>query len=158
MSNSVTPEVLERLLDEHAAALELFASQWTAAPEDCVQEAFIQLVKQRRTPDRIVPWLFRVVRNGAISQQRAASRRRRHESAAATARPSWFKAAEQNPIDDETLTDALRSLSNEHREVIVAKIWGGLTYGQIAEVIGASSSTIHRRYEAGRARQSLVKQ
>lgn len=149
MSDAVTPDLLERLLNEHAAALELFASQWTVAAEDCVQEAFIQLVKQKRMPQRVVPWLFRVVRNGAISQQRAAARRRRHESAAADERPSWFKAAEQNLVDDETLTDALRTLSDDHREVIVAKLWGGLTYEQIAEVIGVSKSSVHRRYEAG---------
>ena len=149
MSNPVTPELLQRLLSEHAAALELFASQWTVTGEDCVQEAFIQLVKQQRVPERVVPWLFRVVRNGAISQQRAAARRRRHEAAAADGRASWFKSAEQNLVDDETLTDALRSLSDDHREVIVAKIWGGLTYEQIAEVIGISRSSVHRRYEAG---------
>ncbi len=58
MSNQLTPELLQRLLDEHGAALELFASQWTEAPEDCVQEAFLKLVGQRKPPDRVVPWLF----------------------------------------------------------------------------------------------------
>ena len=79
MSNQVRPELLQRLLDEHGAALELFAAQWTEAPEDCVQEAFLQLVRQPLPPDRIVAWLFRVVRNRAISLQRAASTRRRQD-------------------------------------------------------------------------------
>lgn len=149
MTGPVTPELLERLLNEHAAALELFASQWTDTPEDCVQEAFIQLVRQKRIPERIAPWLFRVVRNGAISQRRAAQRRRRHESAAANERPSWFQTSENTLVDDDALTEALRSLGDTHREVIVARIWGGLSYEQVAEVIGISRSSAHRRYETG---------
>ena len=46
-------------------------------------------------------------------------------------------------------TAALAELSDDEREVIVAHIWGGLTFAQIAEVTGLPSSTAHRRYEAG---------
>ena len=41
-------ELLSRLLDEHGAALVLYAQQWSRSPEDVVQEAFIQLMRQRR--------------------------------------------------------------------------------------------------------------
>lgn len=82
MGSRVTPELLERLLDEHGAALELFASQWTNAPEDCVQEALLQLVRQPRLPDRVVAWLYRVVRNRGISHRRSLASRSRHETAA----------------------------------------------------------------------------
>ncbi|MBC8352633.1 MAG: sigma-70 family RNA polymerase sigma factor [Planctomycetes bacterium] len=149
MTQTVTPELLSRLLDEYGAALELFASQWTETPDDCVQEAFLQLVRQSKPPEQIVPWLFRVVRNRAISLRRSSQRRQRHESAAAMERPSWFQTETNSLIDDAKLTEALRSLSDEHREVIVAKIWGGLPYEQIAEVVGVSRSSAHRRYEAG---------
>lgn len=149
MTQTLMPELLSRLLDEHGAALELFASQWTEMPEDCVQEAFLKLVRQATPPDRIVPWLFRVVRNHAISLRRSSQRRQRHESAAAMERASWFQAKTSPLIDDAKLTEVLRSLSDEHREVIVAKIWGGLSYEQIAEVTGTSRSSAHRRYEAG---------
>jgi len=149
MTQPVTPELLSSLLDEHGSALELFASQWTGMPEDCVQEAFLQLVRQSKPPDQVVPWLFRVVRNRAISLRRSSQRRQRHESAAAIERASWFQPVPRSPIDDAKLTEALRSLSDEHREVIVAKIWGGLSYEQIGEVVGTSRSSAHRRYEAG---------
>lgn len=149
MTQPVTPELLSRLLDEHGAALELFASQWTEMPEDCVQEAFLQLVRQSKTPDLVVPWLFRVVRNRAISLRRSSQRRQRHESAAAIERSSWFQPKTRSLIDDAKLTKTLRSLSDEYREVIVAKIWGGLSFEQIAEVVGTSRSSAHRRYNAG---------
>ena len=40
----VSPKLLEHLLHRHGAALELFASQWTPWPEDCVQEPFVYRV------------------------------------------------------------------------------------------------------------------
>jgi RNA polymerase sigma factor (sigma-70 family) len=149
MDNGLTPELLERLLDQHGAALQLFAAQWTTTPEDCVQESFLQLMRQRKLPDRIVPWLFRVVRNQAISQRRTSVRRARHEAAAAVERPSWFSTGAEAFVDDERLSAALGSLTEDHREVIVAKIWGGLSFEQIAEVVGISRSSVHRRYELG---------
>ena len=77
----MTPELLGRLVDDHAAALTLFARQWCAAPEDVVQEAFVKLAAQRPLPNDPVAWLFRVVRNGASSAARADRRRRLHETA-----------------------------------------------------------------------------
>ncbi len=149
MNNRATPELLERLLDGHGAALRLFASQWTESPDDCVQEALLQLVRQPTLPERIVPWLYRVVRNQAISLRRASLRRARHETAAAIERPSWFSVGGEALVDPECLTKALQSLAENHREVIVAKIWGRLTFEQIAEVLGISRSSAHRLYEAG---------
>jgi RNA polymerase sigma-70 factor (ECF subfamily) len=143
------PELLGRLVDEHAAALALYARQWCAAPEDVVQEAFIKLAGQRLPPAEVVPWLYRVVRNGALSSARAARRRNRHEAAAASRTPPWFVAAEETGLDAATATAALQGLPVEQREVIVAHLWGGLTFEQIAAVAGCSSSTAHRRYAAG---------
>jgi len=143
------PELLATLFDRHAAALELYAAQWTNAPADVVQEAFIRLVQQDPLPDRIVPWLYRTVRNGAISVVRSSSRRHKHESNFAQSTQLWFEANSESEIDAEAATDALQELPVEQREVIVMKIWGGLSFEQIAEVTETSSSTTHRRYEAG---------
>ena len=44
---------------------------------------------------------------------------------------------------------ALEQLPPEQREVIVARLWGGLSFEQIAAVAGCSASTAFRRYEAG---------
>jgi RNA polymerase sigma factor (sigma-70 family) len=145
----VGPELLGRLVNEHAAALTLYARQWCIAPEDVVQEAFIKLLAQRRPPDNLVPWLYRVVRNGAISAARAARRRQHHEAVAATRTPNWFTAADTAGLDTRAATAALQALPIEQRETIVAHLWGGLTFEQIAELTGSSSSTAHRWYLAG---------
>ena len=68
---------LGRLIDRHAAALELYARQWCETPEDVVQEAFLKLAGQGGLPENPAAWLFRVVRNGAINAAKAAKRRRR---------------------------------------------------------------------------------
>ena len=74
MAEQLDPNLLEELMRKHGAALELFAGQWTTMPEDCVQEAFLQLVREPKTPDRPLAWLYRVVRNRAISWRRSATR------------------------------------------------------------------------------------
>jgi len=129
------PELLGRLVDQHAAALVLYARQWCAVPEDVVQESFLKLVVQRQAPDKPLPWLYRVVRNAAISAARTARRRQRHEAAAAAQAPMWF-TADTEGLDGAAATAALQALPLEEREVIVVHLWGGLTFEQIAEVAG----------------------
>jgi RNA polymerase sigma factor (sigma-70 family) len=142
-------ELLSRMLDEHGAALVLYAQQWCGNPEDIVQEAFIRLMRQQPLPANVVGWLYRVVRNLAISASRSAARRNRHESSAAANRDSWFKSTLEELIDARTVAAALESLPMEEREVIVLRIWSGQSFNEIAELIGSSTSTAHRRFEKG---------
>jgi RNA polymerase sigma-70 factor (ECF subfamily) len=143
------PDQLSLLVDQHAAALVLYARQWCAAPEDVVQEAFVKLVAQPKPPDNVTGWLYRVVRNGAISAARSARRRRHHESVAAARSPGWFVPLEGGGLDVEAATVALQALPVEQREVIVAHLWGSLTFEQIGGVVRTSASTAHRWYLAG---------
>lgn len=149
--DAVGPEQLTRLLDEHGHALVLYAQQWCDTPEDVVQEAFLKLVRQRAAPDSAVGWLYRVVRNGAISASRSAARRRHHEAAASHRDEPWFQPPQADRLDAATATLALRQLPIEQRETIVARIWGGLSFEQIAKLTGSSTSTVHRWYQAGLA-------
>ena len=144
----MTPEELGRLIDEHAAALELYASQWTNSSVDVVQEAFVELFRTSVLPDKIVAWLFRVVRNRAVNAARSEARRRHHERYAATI-SNWFQADSADAAEAAEAAEMLAELPTEQREVIVARIWGQLNFEQIAELIEASVSTAHRRYNAG---------
>jgi RNA polymerase sigma factor (sigma-70 family) len=145
------PHELASLIDAHAAALVLFARQWCAAPEDVVQDAFLKLVGQLSPPRDAPAWLYRVVRNGAIDASRADRRRQKRETVAA--RPErWFHLAEApDDLDTAAATAALAALPLEQREPIVAHLWGGLTFEQIADVAGCAASTAFRRYSAGLA-------
>jgi RNA polymerase sigma factor (sigma-70 family) len=143
------PQLLRRLLDEHGGALVLYAQQWCNTPEDVVQEAFLRLMRQTAVPENVVGWLYRVVRNGAISASRSAGRRSRRETAVAHRGEPWFEPPDAERLDAAMATAALKQLPIEQRETIVARLWGGLSLKQIAELTGSSTSTAHRWYEAG---------
>jgi RNA polymerase sigma factor (sigma-70 family) len=145
----IGPEILTRLLDEHAAALVLYAQQLCDTPEDVVQEAFLALVRQAEPPKNPIGWLYRVVRNEAINASRNLRRRIKRETAVANASEPWFNASVDDRLDAAEAAQAMRQLPIEQRETIVARLWGGLTFDEIAQLTGTSTSTVHRWYQAG---------
>ena len=139
-------KTIERLLNEHSAPLVLYARQWTTEAEDCVQEAFIRLATCRREPNDPVCWLYRVTRNQAINSLRSQSRRKSRERAVAH-RELVLQKMHPTELTPEAVEESLRTLPAADREVVVSRIWGKLSFQQIARLIGVSSSTAHRRYE-----------
>jgi RNA polymerase sigma-70 factor (ECF subfamily) len=144
------PDDLGRLFDAHAPALVLYARQWCDWPEDVVQDAFVKLAGQHAPPERVLPWLFRVVRNAAINARRDERTRRRLEARSSRDAPSWF-TSDDDRVDALHATRLLAELDPETREVIVARIWGGLKFEEIARLQGCSVATAHRRYQSGLA-------
>jgi RNA polymerase sigma-70 factor (ECF subfamily) len=89
-----------------------------------------------------------VVRNAALDGGKLARRRQRRETA--VARPlRWFVESEVEGLDAAMAVAALQRLPPDQREAIVARLWGGLSFEEIAAVAGCSASTAFRRYEAG---------
>ena len=154
------PELLGKLIDRHAVALELYAAGWCDCPEDALQEVLIELAARASVPDPIVPWLYRAVRNRAINARRASRRRCRHESEAAGRRPLELTGPPGDMLDAKSATDALAALPEKLRETIVAHLWGGLTFRQIGELTNTSESTAHRRYQDAlrRVRQTVMRE
>ena len=82
---AISQKQLAQWYEAYGTELMLYARQWNPdqQAEDIVQDAFIKLLKQRRRPDNVRAWLFRVVRNASISivrrleQGRRAGRQRR---------------------------------------------------------------------------------
>ena len=77
---TIDPGQLGRWFDAYGARLALYGRHWldAALAEDVVQEAFIRLMAQASPPENVKAWLFRSVRNGAISQLRKQKRRQKH--------------------------------------------------------------------------------
>ncbi len=146
MTRPVDATLIAEMFDRHAAALTLYARQWTAQADDCVQEALIELARQPHSPDNPSAWLYRVVRNRALNASRAARRRSGHEQAASGSR------GEAHPVgaaDRTEIVDALAHLPADVREVVVLRVWGQLAWQEIAEVVGGSRSGAQRSYVAG---------
>jgi len=144
---SITPDTLGWLYRQHAPALLLFARQWPGSGDDLVQEAFLKLARQAASPEHVLPWLYRVVRNAALSANRAAARSRERERRA-SAPEAWFATADDQ-LAAHDATRLLAELPLEQREVIVARIWGELTFEEIAQLVDCPLATAHRRYHTG---------
>ncbi len=149
----ISPPEIAALLKQHGLGLEAYAAQWSVNPEDCVQEAFVKLAAQSPQPENCVAWLFRVTRNRAISALRSRKRRTEHESFA-----SWLSTRRARSTDpanalaqadeQQRIVAMLSKLDEREREIVVMRIWSGLTWSQIAELTDSSSSSAQRNYVA----------
>jgi RNA polymerase sigma-70 factor (ECF subfamily) len=90
-----------------------------------------------------------VIRNQAFANRRSQIRRRRRE-ALAVQEASWFSRADDQ-VDAQEATRRLAESPLELRDVIVARLWGGLTFAEVAELVGCSLATAQRRYQTGLA-------
>jgi RNA polymerase sigma factor (sigma-70 family) len=144
----MSPTELKPLLDQLAGPLVLYARQWCVSPEDIVQEAFIKLIQQRTKPDDPRAWLFRVVRNAAIDVMKSEKRRKDRENRVAQPE-SVFQAKLVDGLSEIDVQQALEALPDDEREVIVAHLWGGVSFEAIGQMLGCAASTAHRRYLQG---------
>jgi RNA polymerase sigma-70 factor (ECF subfamily) len=143
-------QILSKLFAAHAAALALYASQWLdrAAAEDVVHDVFLRLMEQEREPENARAWLYRSVRNAAMTSIRSRSRRRSHESGAAIDRPEWFTPGDDDALDAAQAESILRQLPQDQREVVMLRIWGQMAFKEIAAITQSPISTIFERYQA----------
>jgi len=147
--NSMT---FTQILDENLHGLVLYARQWTDAKnqwhsaEDVVQEAFMRLLREIPPPQSPKAWLYRVVRNLAIDHLRKTGR----TTSLANLDLDWFETPEDSlEMDSLEITESLRKLSDDVREIVVSKIWGNLTFREIAELTGRPISSVHYDYQQG---------
>jgi RNA polymerase sigma factor (sigma-70 family) len=99
-------------------------------------------------PDNLAGWIYRVVRNRAINAARSKSRRSRRELAASRREMGFDKAGEKR-LDAAAASAALQALPLAERESIVARLWGGLSFDEIARLTGSSISSVYRNYQRG---------
>jgi RNA polymerase sigma factor (sigma-70 family) len=145
------PSKLATWYGRHAAALTLYARQLgsPATAEDAVQEAFVHLLAQPREPDNVRAWLFKTVRNEALTQLRSSRRRDRRERE--VTKPDWFLTHSEDLIDASAAQAALAKLPDEQREVVVLRIWGQASFAEAAEITGSPLSSVYDRYRTGLA-------
>jgi RNA polymerase sigma-70 factor (ECF subfamily) len=131
----------------------LYARHWTrtlADAEDVVQEAFVRFWRhQRSLGGEPLPLLLTSVRRAAFDLARREGRRTVRESEAGE--PSDESGAIfENPAEGSdrrvAIEEALRRLPAEQREVLVLKIWSGLTFEEIGAQLDVSPNTAASRY------------
>jgi RNA polymerase sigma-70 factor, ECF subfamily len=126
----------------------LFARDQTrsdADAQDVLQEALVEAWRRHGKgndsppPDALV---FATIRRRAIDLGRSLERRERREEAA-----TWFEPeSTESPASDHELENAVKNLQDIYREVVVLKVWGGLTFENVGETLGISPNTAASRY------------
>jgi RNA polymerase sigma factor (sigma-70 family) len=131
------------------AELMLYARHLTdgQSAEDIVQDAFVKLLRQRVCPDNVRAWLFRVVRNAAVSSMRRLRIKRLFCQALSVDSRSWFQSCPDDLIDAQQLQTLLETLSPSLREVVLLRIWGQMSLKEIAQVVKRPVSTVHHMYQ-----------
>ena len=143
-------------LDRHGPAMLLLARQWTAGQsdaEDIVQEAFVRFWRSRERVTEPAGYLFACVKHVALDWQRSRGRQLRREEA--TARPEaqlLFAAPIEQDERRAQIEAAVRTLPTNQAEVLVLRIWGELTFAQIAAALAISENTAASRYRYALAR------
>ncbi len=131
----------------------LCARQWTrssADAEDVVQEAFVRFWKhQRGLPGEPMALLVTSVRRAAFDLARRNTRRTAREERATDEsddRAPIFDAALDGDERRDAIEVALHRLPPEQREVLVLKIWGELTFEEVAHQLEVPPNTAASRY------------
>jgi RNA polymerase sigma-70 factor, ECF subfamily len=151
-------------LAEHGPALLLLARQYFPAradAEDVVQEAFVRFWRSRSRARDATAYVFACVRTTALEWQRGQRRRlRREEAAARTESEPLFETRAELDERRAAIEAALRELPAEQREVVVLKLWAGLTFPQIGEAltIPANTAAARYRYALAKLREALAEE
>lgn len=137
---------------KHGGKLLLFARQQARYPddaEDLVQEAFVRIWRLYGHTGEVSPGLvYRAIRRLAIDWARSLDRRKIREQKVFLDTPlsSSFERSLEKNERNQALINAVECLPKEQGEVLTLKIWGELTFDEIARTLDVSLNTVASRY------------
>jgi len=136
-------------IETNGEAFFLFAKQQCrseADAKDILQEALAEVWRRtaKGVPDRA--HVFATIRRRAIDQGRSLDRRFRHEAKCAEGHKDWFVPDYSMYDLRHQLASAIESLPSTLQEVLILKVWGGLTFPAISELIEIPVATATSRY------------
>lgn len=120
--------------------------------EDAVQEGFLKFWKSRKQARDELAYLYACVRTAAMDIGRSGRRRGARERDASRPEQSSFQPSMDHAERQASIEAALVQLPGDQREVVVLKIWSGLTFAQIGLALGVSQNTAASRYRYAMAR------
>ena len=142
----MSPIAIGQLIDQHWGPLLAWVGAQDEAAEDIVQRAFIALATEAIVPENPVAWLYTTTRNLRINEHIQRQRRSRRESD--VARPESVRGNLGFSAEALELLQMLEKLSSQQREVVVARLWGGLSFEEIAGTLQTSRATAWRHYQS----------
>ncbi len=140
---------VRQLYDQYGPALLAYACSFVAnaaTGEDVVHQVFLRLLQGNTVvPDVPVAYLYRAVRNAALNARRNVKREVAHEHELDAA-GSLFESRNGNREAALALQAALLELPEDQREVVVLRVWSGMTLEETAALTGVSLNTVASRY------------
>lgn len=122
---------------------------------DLVQQTFLQLHRARhefRDDAKLRPWLYTIALNLKRQYYRRLGRRPETSIEDAVVDPPASDPAPDARIDDVHVRAALAALPEAQRDVILLHWFEGLSFAEVAEVVGATQSAVKVRAHRGYAR------
>lgn len=122
-----------------------------SAADDVLQEVFLRIVRHREKLDQAdnpLSYAFTIARNEALRYQR----RNRRQTAGTPSADDLYDTTSDNRDEAEAIAAALTRLSDDEREVVELKVYGGLVLREIADVTGAPQGTVASRWRTALAR------
>lgn len=152
----LTADEVRALYDRHGAVLLAYACSFVAdgaIAEDVVHQVFVKLLQGKTAvPDAPLGYLYRAVRNAALNMRRNGRR-----EAPLDVENAWFAHRGGDREAAMALQTALLELPEEQREVVMMRVWSGMTLEEIAAAAGVSQNTVASRYRyaLGKLRERL---
>ncbi len=129
----------------------------SADAEDALQTVFVKLAgRDGREIGDLAAYLFSAARHEAL---RLRGRRGRNGGAEPAQVPDLLERTDDREEERLRLERALGSLPDEQREVVLLKVWEGLTFREIAVVLGVPQDTAASRYRYAleKLKETMVK-
>jgi RNA polymerase sigma-70 factor (ECF subfamily) len=150
------PSNWEQWLAEHAPVLLLFARQQArceADAQDLVQEAVVECWRRQAGGAPPPPaMVFATIRRRAVDLARSQARRASREVAANSEAAQWWSdSGVEERERSRLIQEAMQQLPGIYRDVLTLKVWGGLTFAQVAEALEIPANTAASRYRYGLA-------
>lgn len=164
----------EALMEKHMGIIYNIALRMTANQddaEDMTQEIMIKIFRSLgsfKGNSKFSTWIYRVAVNTCLDELKK-KKNKKHLSLDAEISgddgenqieikddsPSPEKLAEQNELRD-LVAAAVKLLSDEHRAVIVLRDIRGMSYSEIAGILGCSDGTVKSRISRARAQLKMI--
>ena len=151
------PLDLGRIYDDHASSLFAYLFNLTRSESetrDVLQEVFLKLAHRPHALDGVHDeraWLVRLAHHLFVDgYRRRASQQRLVDRATEEAEQIFEPADESDEASFRcALSNAMRALPLDQREVVHLKLWEEMTFAEIADVLGLSINTAASRYRYG---------
>lgn len=143
---------LRTLHDEHAGALLSYAMRLCNGDrqraEDIVQETLLRAwnhLEATRSDRPVRPWLFTIARNVAVDEHRARRSRPTEVHDDSTLEIVGVDDDIDRALEAWLVTDAVASLSEAHRSVLLETYYRGRTVDEAAHSLGIPAGTVKSR-------------